>query len=287
MLGDLMTLPEKSYYENEEVLRDFTAVVEVFFKTIAVDRAAERAQWVVGLEKDFAKTFPFPKELRSLIRSKTGISRADLLKKYPNLRFNLVLSKIPASTHIRELTPANFEFLNKALEDRPLDVWKSVYLFHALRPKMDDAYPAFFQKWFDFKGKHLGGGQKRAERRERCTYEILDNFQRELDAEVLPILFSRFQSERVEKLAERIRQAMIAGITRNNWLSPEAKVEAIKKMKTAGLQLVKPKKDSEWNFGLAADYHPDRPYLTAPCGRKSITKKSLRNSVSEGIQIYG
>ncbi|MGE3975543.1 MAG: M13 family metallopeptidase [Bdellovibrionales bacterium] len=276
LMTDLQSLPERSYYDKKEVYSDFEGVVAEFFKTLDYTNAEQRAKAVVQFEKDFAQTYPLPVEIRQLFATKTGITREELEKQYPNLHLSELLQKIPKKTHIRNIMPKAFEFVNKALEQTPLNVLKDVYLFHASVGYMDDAYPVFYQKYFDFRKKHLGGPEKRSERNERCTDLVETKFDKELDAEMLPLLFPNFPSQKVFALSERVRSALLAGIEKNQWLSPESKKTALRKMKTARLQLVKPRNEKEWNFNPPAKYTETTPYQNIRNLHYSLMKKTLR-----------
>jgi putative endopeptidase len=275
ILADVQTLPERTYYEKPEVLADLQALVTKAFLSAGVDNPEQRAKWVVDFEKEFAKTFPPPAELREIFNVKTEISRENLLKRYPTFRLAAFLDRIPKRTHFRDLTPKNFVFMQERLQKAPLDVLKSVYLFHSLTGYMDDAYPDYFEMAFDFNKKHLGGPNVRPVRQERCTVYLMNKFTKELDAELLNEIFPSFSEQKLVGLVERVRQSIIAGIQSNQWLSPKSKKAAIHKIQVAKLQLVKPKNDKEWDFNPPADYSPEKRYDNGRLYERKQTDKQL------------
>jgi len=276
VLADLQSLPERSYYDRPEVTKDLEALMVDFFKTIDDRDAEARAKSVFEFEKRFSQTYPLPAEFRDLINKKTDVSRAFLLKNYPNFQLSSVLRFVPPRTRIRNLAPANFEFLNKTLSEEPLQVLKDVYLFHSLSDVMDDAYPEFFQRRFEFGRKHLGGPNVRPDRQERCTKMVMSRFGRELDAELLPILFPNFPQQKVVQLAEKIRTSILNGIENNKWLTKEAKAKALLKIKKARLQLVKPSRDEDWDFNPPGKYSEKTPLENIRVLSLNLTKKMLR-----------
>lgn len=275
LLADLQSLPERAYYEKPEVMKDFEDIVREFFKTVGGENADARAKAVVSFEKEFSKTYPLPVEIRNLLNIKTGISRKAIQQQFPHLRTDLLLTNIPETTHIRDLTPKNFAWLENAMETTPLDTLKDVYLFHELVDYMDDAYPEFFKKRFDFGHKHLGGPAVRPDRQERCTQLIMHKFAKEIDAEILPRLFPDFPEEKFKVLAERVRGAIIDGVSKTSWLSPKSRKLAMAKMKAARLQLVKPRNDEEWDFNPPAVYSLTHPYENQRILRKNLILKKL------------
>jgi putative endopeptidase len=275
-LADIQSLPERSYYEKPEVVADLQSLVEKAFESAGVDRAKERAKWVVDFEKEFSQTYPVPAEMRELFNTKTGISRKKLTSQFPHFYLEGFLSGVPKRTHLRDITPKNFVFLEKALQEKSLDVLKSVYLFHALTAFMDDAYPDFFQKSFEFSKKHLGGPNVRPVRQERCTVYLMEKFTKELDAELLPEIFPDFPEAKLVGLVEKVRTSIIQGIQSNDWLSPKSKKAAVKKMRVARLQLVKPRTDAEWDFNPPADYKVDARYANNHLLEINLMNKELK-----------
>lgn len=259
VLGSLDTLPERSYYDKKPLMKDFEDLVTTFFQAIGRKDASKRAKAVVAFEKEFVQTMPLPAEYRELFNSKTTLSKDDFAKKYKDLPLDVLLARVPATTPFRDITPANFTWLAKALREKPLDVWKDVYLWHALSESMDDGYPAFFKKQFAFNNKHLGGPEKRPVRDERCTRHVMDHFTKEVDAELVDKIFPGFPTETFVAMTEKVRASLVAGLETNTWLTPDVRKRAAEKMRSARLQLVKPTEEADWDFHPAADYDPAKP----------------------------
>jgi len=259
-LAEVMSLPERSYYDKKEAVHDLEVLITDFFKKIGYDKAEDRAKAVLSFEKNFAQTYPLPSEFREKISVKTELPRSDFQEKYPHFHAEYWLKRIPRTTLIRNLAPENFAALNQALETTPLDTLKDVYLFHALSDYMDDAYPEFYKKKFEFNQKHLGGPVVRPDREERCTKMVMGRYGKELDEQMLPILFPHFPEKKFVRLAEKIRRSILNGLEQNVWLSPAAKKKAIKKIKMARLDLVKPRREKDWDFTPHVKYSSNTPY---------------------------
>jgi putative endopeptidase len=276
VIADLQSLPERSYYDKPDVVKDLEALMVAFFKTVSPNDAEARAKAVLAFEKEFSQSYPLPAEFRDLVSKKTDVPRETLLKNYPSFQLPGVFRFIPGRTKVRNLTPANFEFLNKALNEKPLQILKDVYAFHSLVDVLDNAYPEFFNLRFEFSKKHLGGPNVRPDRQERCTKLVMSRFGREFDAELLPVMFPNFPQEKVVQLAEKIRASLIKGIEGNKWLSPNGKAAALTKMKVAKLQLVKPTRDEDWDFNPPAKYSDKTPLENIRTLSLNLTKKMLR-----------
>ncbi len=272
---DMMTYPEKSYYEKPENLKDLEDLLTDFYTTVNVPQPRDSAQKVLAFEKEFAKIYPTPTQWRELYTAETKISKADLIKKYPAFKIEGFLKLIPDNTLIRDFEPKTFEFMNAQLSNMPLADLQNLYLYHALVPYLDDAYPEFFNKRFEFAFKHLGGPKVRPDRQERCTTLVMRKFSKELDSILWTRLFKNFPKKRVVAIGERIRQSILKSLKNNEWLSKQAKAEAIKKIKTMKLQLVSPNNDQEWDFNPKAKYASDKPIANAFKLSKLLEEKTM------------
>ncbi len=275
-MGSLMTLPERSYYLKPEVAADYQKVVASFFSTIGDKKAAEQAKSVVAMETDFAKVFPLPAEMREIYSRKSSITKAEILKKYPSFQLAKELERVPANTSIRHFVPETYAWMEKALAKDDLNKLKAIYAYQALAPFMDDAYPDFFNTRFAFRQKHLGESKVRPERQERCTQLVMRSFNKELDAELLPLMFPDFPEEKFIALAESVRSSIIEGVNQNQWLTAEGKAGAIAKMKNAKLHLVKPRNEDEWYFNPPAKYTATTPLANQTALEKVQTERMFK-----------
>lgn len=251
---DLATLPERSYYLDEAVRADYLAKVEAFFTAIGAAAPKAAAAAVLRLETDFAKINPLPHELRKIYNQKTSISRKKLLKTYPSFKLEADLAKVPSKTNITHFIPESYAHVQKVLAKEDLADLKALYKYQALSPLMDEGYPDYYQTKFNFAEKHLGGPAQRPSLEERCTKSMMYTYRKEIDFEIIDEVFPNFPQEDFVKLAETVRASIIKGIEENRWLSQKGKKGAIKKIKTARLQLVKPQTEEEWHFNPKLEY---------------------------------
>ncbi|MFM6927443.1 MAG: M13 family metallopeptidase [Bdellovibrio sp.] len=258
MGGSLMGLPDHKYYEDAALMADYKNLLTAFFKNIDPKgkdgKADQRAQALVDLEKDFIKVYPQAAVRRQRWSERLFFSQEDIVKKYPNLKLEMLFKKAPQTALVNNPLYETPEFLNAELSKRPLAVWKDLILVRNLSNEMDDAYPKYFQQDFDFEKKYFGGPQTRPERQERCTRLVSGYFAKELDAAMLDQLFPNFDDKKVEEIGSKVRASIVQGLKDNKWLSSESRKGAIEKISTARLQLVKPHTDREWNFNPIRRY---------------------------------
>lgn len=267
---NLMGLPEHSYYDNAELVKEYTQLISDFFNTIYPKESKaehlKRAEAMVDFEKRFIKFYPYPAEFRQRYTQPRKIAREDFLKKVSKLELQPFFdANIPKETLLRDFMPESFEFLQRELTNENLQILKDMYTYRSARAYMDDAYPALFKKRWAFSHKFLGGPISRSDRQERCTMGSMGAFNRELDFEMLPRLFPNFPKDKMIEVAEKIRNSILTGIEKNKWLSSESKKGAVQKIKSAKLQLVQPITDREWDFKPVQKFSTKAPYAN---GRK-------------------
>ena len=273
----LMSLPEGSYYKNKNLTKELRKLIKQFFISIEDKSPKQKANWVFNFEKELAQKYPTPPEVEELLYSRTEISREALIKNYPNLKLEKFLASIPKHVVIRNIIGNDtMEFLNKKLKTATLEELKSVYLYFQLSSIMDDAYPEFFAKKFEFNKKYLGGANERADRHERCTKIVMQHFNKEVDFILLPKIFPDFPKEKFIKSIEKIRSALLEQLNTNTWLEASTKQEAMRKIKTAKLLLVSPNNEEEWNFNPRTTYVIDAPIANSHKLAKLLMDKELK-----------
>ncbi|MEY4615413.1 MAG: hypothetical protein RJB66_373 [Pseudomonadota bacterium] len=253
-----MNLPDHSYYENAELMKAYREHIVDFFKTVNVktetSEAEKKADAIIALEKEFIKVYPKPEVRRQRWSEQREVTQDDFLKNYPAVGFAPLFKQVPSTTKVRLLIPEAMKFYQENLVEEKLASLKDYFFYTEGSSVMDDAYPDFFQKGFEFRRKFFGGPEKRPVREERCTMEIMGTFAKELDEILMPRLFPKFPEDKFRTVVEKIRQAIVAGVEGNKWLSIEAKKEAKEKMSVARLQLVKPLNEREWDFHPVVKY---------------------------------
>jgi putative endopeptidase len=271
MPSRMTSLPEKSYYENPELMTEFKGIISDFFKLAGWDQPDQRAQWVAAYETKYIKNYPTPAERRPLWSKRAYSSKKDLLK-FTHLQLGPILDKVPGNIKIRNPMNEVFGFLNKAINETDLEQLKSAFLFQSMEGHLDEGFPDYFKKRFAFNAKHLGGSPQRPSLEERCTMDTMEHFSKEMDSQLFDRVFPDFPEEKFVGLLEKVRASIIEGLVRNTWLTQTAKANAIKKIKGATFQVVKPKTESEWNFNPPAKYSPQH-YIQ--------NKKTLAKNLNE------
>jgi putative endopeptidase len=250
--SSLMFLPDHSYYDNKDLLADYEKIITSFFETtepgIKKEEAMKKAAAIIALQKDFIKTYPQAAARRQRFSENRTATQADILKTYPELQLNMFFDLAPKKALVNIPIPEGLAYLNSHATAENLNLLKDLYYYRMTSPVMDEGYPAYHKKIFEFNHKYFGGPEVRPDLQERCTRIVSDYFNMEMDQVLTQRLFPHFDDKKVTTLVETIRSSILNGLEGNTWLSPEAKKAALLKVKVARLQLVQPHTDREWDF---------------------------------------
>jgi len=251
LMVNLMRLPDQKYYQDAVLLTDYEKLLTRFFKTLGANEgdAARRAKAQVQLQKEFIQTYPIASVRADRWSEKHDHSQAEILASFPNLPLARLFRLFPEATRVNTPISESLVFLNAALLKKPLGIWRDTWLLGNVESWLDESAPEYATARFEFEKKYFGGPVQRPDRLERCTNLTAGLFPRELDAAMIDVLYPHFDEVKIQEIAKRVRESLVVQLDNNSWLSPAAKSEALKKMKTARLQLVQPHTDREWNFG--------------------------------------
>ena len=290
MPARMASLPEKSYYSNKKLMEEFITLSAEFFKLAGLDRPEQRAKWVAEFETDLMNNYPTPAQMRPLWSKRAYSTKTYLLRKYKNLQLKKILEKVPSKTRIRNPMDKTFDFLNKAINRYSFEQLKTVYLFQSVSDYLDEAYPGYFNAWFEFSNKYLGGPVKRSSLDERCTKSTMRRFTKEIDFDLFDQFFPNFPEQKFVNLLEQVRSSIIEGLKRNEWLSKKSKAGAIKKIKMAKFQVVKPKTEKEWDFNPVARYDTKKHINNLKTLKARLNErgfKRLSRAVDKSIWYFG
>lgn len=278
--NSFMNLPDHSYYEKKDLIAAYKAIQAEFFKTIfpkmKSSEITSRIESMYNLETEFVTKYPKAAERRQRWSEKRDISQAQFTSQFPRLQMEKIFALTPKDLAVRVNIPEAVTFLNDKLTTANLSTLKDIYLYKSLTGIMDDAYPKFFKKKFDFNHKFLGGAEKRPERQERCTLRMMSEFEKEIDEVLMERLFPNFPKDKVVEISEKIRGSILKGIETNKWLSSDARKNAKAKVKECRLQIIAPTNDREWNFNPIQSYSATTPLENARKLREALFKKVLK-----------
>jgi endothelin-converting enzyme/putative endopeptidase len=232
-------LPDRDYYvktdaKSEEIRQKYLQHIQKIFQLTGADdeSASKNAETVMRLETALAKASMTRVERRDPYKLKHKMKAADLNTLAPDFNWTVYYKelKYPDFQILNVATPDFFRHINALLKTEPLQNWKTYLRYQVIDSAAPYLSSALVQENFDFYRKYLRGAHEQQPRWKRCV-QYTDNelgealgqiyvrktFPPELEASTLDMV------RRVEDgMGERIRQL--------DWMSPESKQQALKKL---------------------------------------------------------
>ena len=176
--------------------------------------------------------------------SLSRVDRRDPYKNYHKLTFDSLQTRTPrfkwseyrSTAGIPDVSVLNvqhipfFEALNKQLQTRGVDDWKTYLRWHVIHANAPLLSKAFVDENFDFFSRTLRGVEKDQPRWKRCVRYVDNDLGEALGQAYVAKVFSPDLKQRTETMTKQIEQAMEQDIKGLSWLNAATKQEALKKL---------------------------------------------------------
>lgn len=268
------TLPERSYYLESAIEKDLVELFKTFYESLGVTSPDEKAQKLFAFEKRLAEVFPTPGEFREIMNRRSMAKKSEL-RRIKNLRLSKVIDQVPAPTSFDKIARKALLHLDRELGTLPIGDLKAFYLYYATAEFLEESQRRYAEKAFAFKAKYLGGPPEKPTQSERCTQYVMKTYPMAFDRSVFTKVFPEMPKEKFIELAETIRKTLLLTLSENQWLSPQGKAGAIKKIAKAELMLVSPETEEQWNLRPATKVSPEHIIRNEIVLREALKKKDL------------
>ena len=138
--------------------------------------------------------------------------------------------QVPPSTPVNTDEPAFFRKMNALLATRSLDDWKAYLRWHLVNARAEYLSRPFAQADFDFFSARLRGVKAMPARWKRCVGWVDRDLGEALGEVFVKRTFASETRGRVEDMARAIESAMAQRIGELDWMTPETKAQALRKL---------------------------------------------------------
>ena len=247
-------LPDPAFYTRTDadtvaVMGRYRAYVKQILAltgTPADKLDAESAQ-VIQLETELARNAQSVAGINNPFNNYAPISIREFTKRYKNLQLDAFLEAQHVDDDLVSLAdPVLFEQLNGMITRLPVEQWKAY-----LRWRVGDAMAPYLSKAyrdaeFEFRGRVLRGESIAPARADAVLDAINVAAGPMLGREYTAAYVSRDALREAGLMVDRIREAQIAAVKRNTWMSEEAKAEAEAKLAAMKIEIGKPLRDLDY-----------------------------------------
>jgi len=250
-----LSLPERDYFLSEDPERvairvAFEQHVARTFELLGIGstEAAADAAHLLRLETALAEISLSPVEMRDLNNLANEISFEDAVAVLPSFPLEPWLSgfgALPQSV-VNLATPRYFEGLNGVIASHPLEEWRAYLRFRLVNAMSDFLPRAFVEEDFDF-ARTLTGAQELQPRWKR----VLTASNAAVGEAVGKAFVARAFTPRAKQIAETMVADLLAAYRENlrsiEWMGPETKAQALKKLDAFGVKIGYPAKWQDYS----------------------------------------
>ena len=246
-----LTLPDRDYYVNDDArnaaLRgELVGYIERLLTLAGEPGAKESAAQIVALETAIARIHWSRVENRDPVKTYNKIALAELATLSPGIDWPALLEGVgPEAAAITEFDvrqPTYVRALADVVDKTPVASWRAYFRFRLLDAYAPYLPAAFDEARFDFRERKVRGVQEQSPRWRRGV-QLLDRTLGEVAGRLyVERKFTPEARERIRALVANLRAAFEVSIDELDWMGPETKAEARRKLARFGVKVGYPER---------------------------------------------
>ena len=234
-----LSLPDRDYYfrtdtRSQSIRDEFAAHVQKMMQLLgdAPETAASSAKTVLAFETSLANA------------TLTNVDRRDPYKRIHKMDFAALEALAPAYDwkgafallHVATTVPVNVsepEFLkafNRQLHEAPLDTWKTWLRWRVIHDRAQYLSQPFYDEWFHFERTVLSGVTAQQPRWKVCVSSTDATLGEALGRLYVEKHFPHEAQRRMQQLVANLRAALGEELQSADWLAPETRQNALRKL---------------------------------------------------------
>ncbi len=258
-------LPDRDYYlkDGESQMRDqYLEHITKMFQLLGEqeERASVEAKQVLAFETELAKASKGRVELRDAEANYHKMSVADLAKTAAGFDWSTYFQSLGISDEqLAKMDVEQPEFFQRAAElaaNTPLDDWKTYFRWHLIHSTAADLSTAFVDEDFRFFKQKLTGVKQNFPRWKRILQEVDHNLGEALGQLYVEKKFRPEAKQRALVMVDDLKSALRDKIQNLDWMGPETRAAALKKLDELGIKIGYPDKWRDYsNLQIKAQPH--------------------------------
>ncbi|KYQ85392.1 peptidase M13 [Acinetobacter sp. NRRL B-65365] len=243
-------LPDRDYYLKDdqkfvETRAKYLKHIEHMLQLSGDLQAAQHAKEILTLETELAKIQWSNVQNRDLSKRYNIYKTKDLKKLTSTFDWNTYLSSVGVKDKIQTIQVnqlSYFQSLDPVIDRIPLNVWKAYFKWNLISSFAPYLSKAFVDESFAFYGKTLRDVAEQEVRWKRGVQTVNGVLGDGLGKIYVEKHFSADKKQRMDTLVQNLIQAYDQSISQLDWMSPETKVQAKKKLSSLSIKVGYPKK---------------------------------------------
>lgn len=242
-------LPDRDYYLKDdqkfvETRAKYLKHIERMLQLSGDQQAAQHAKEILTLETELAKIQWSNVQNRDLSKRYNIYKTKDLKKLTSTFDWNTYLSSVGVKDKIQTIQVnqlSYFQSLDPVIDRTPLNVWKAYFKWNLISSFAPYLNKAFVDESFAFYGKTLRDVAEQEVRWKRGVQTVNGVLGDGLGKIYVEKHFSADKKQRMDALVQNLIQAYDQSISQLDWMSPETKVQAKKKLSSLSIKVGYPK----------------------------------------------
>jgi putative endopeptidase len=232
-------LPDRDYYtkddaKSRETRERYLQHIQKVFELMgeSPQTAKKSADTVMRMETELAKASMTRVDRRDPYKLKHKMKLAELNSLAPNFDWKsyYATSDYPQFDILNVSTPKFFKEVNAKLKNEPISNWKTYLRFHVVDSASPYLASSFVDENFAFYRQYLRGAKEQQPRWKRCVSYTDRQLGEALGQVYVAKVFSPELKQSTLDMVRGIEDAMALRINGLDWMSPETKEQALKKL---------------------------------------------------------
>jgi putative endopeptidase len=281
-------MPDREYYLGSnpryaELRTKYEAHVANMLRLAGFTESAARAKRVMTLEMAIAKAHVSVAETNDVAKGNTVWRRSELATKAPGLDWTAFLTAAGMNDQPRfgAWQASVIAGISKLTVSQPLPAWKDYLAFQTIENGAPFLSRAFVDEHFAFNGQALSGTPQQRERWKRGVDSTAAALGEAVGKLYVEKYFPPEAKARAQGMADNVLKAFAARLDRLDWMGPETKAQAKKKLANfrvmvgypdkwrdySGLQIVRGDAYGNWQRAGLLEYRRNVAKLGQPVDR--------------------
>jgi len=236
-----LSLPNRDFYDKDdekskEIRQKFVEYMTNMFKMLGDDaeEAAANAKTVMAIQNRLALASKRPVEFRNPEARYNIKTLAEAAQLTPSFSWENYMKAraVPAVTQINVGQPDFFKEFDRVLSETSLDDLKTYMRFMVVNAAAPRLSKRFVDENFNFFSRTLSGTKEQQPRWKRCVGVVDNTLGEALGMEYVRQNFKPETKKRADEMIDQLFKAFSQRLGKLDWMSPETKAQAARKLST-------------------------------------------------------
>ena len=273
MLQGGLGLPEREYYLSADpkmaaIRTEYQAYIEKLLTVAGQSDAAAKAKRIYDLELKIARAHASREQSEDFTQSADVWAKSDFAKKAPGIDWDayFAAAKLDKAGKFGAYHANAITGLSALVASEPLDAWKDWLTFHQINSHSDVLPSAIDSAHFAFYGTTLAGTPQQRSRDKRALDALNTDLGDAVGRVYAEKYFPASAKAEVGDMVKGIKAAFATRVNGIDWMAPETKKEAIRKVETIVVGVGYPE---SWRDYGSYSVSADNAYANEVAGQKA------------------